>query len=330
MKKVADNCCSESTSSSCSGNYDSAIVAIAIGHDLDMDSTMVTDANSDHDGLDALMAEISAELDDADIDHDETWLRRCTGDLPNEVDTNSDSSRDRSPTTVQSKYALDQRDKERTALIENLQEYTFLVESLKHQLYESEDTRLDLEDELDERDREVGKIKRELEKMKEAHKRRINGIVRTREMINQKECFSSIMEHSSSDHSEITRTKRGFNESKTTGDQPSSTTPALLEGESTDETTKSKIAIYVEHKLQTDPKYREEFERFKAFQVYYQSITRNSQHQIGNDGSSGSKKHPKTDPSNTLPLGEEYENMFEFQLQYEQILSSTVKKSTNS
>jgi len=180
----------DSGSDYCSGNYDAAIVAIAIGDDADME----IDASSDSVGFDDIISGISSAIDHADIDHEETWLRRCTGDIPDRIETNPKKFGSLPP-ELQMKLVLDLREREKSTLLVNLRECSSVVDRLKEQLYESEDKRMDLEHELDMENTEVEEMKREFEEMKEAHKCRIKDIERiTNEMLVQRECLSKIIE----------------------------------------------------------------------------------------------------------------------------------------
>jgi hypothetical protein len=323
---MADNIGSDYSS----GNYDAAIVAIAIGDDADME----IDASSDDVGFDDIISGISSAIDDADIDHEETWLRRCTGDIPDGIETNPKNFGSLPP-ELQMKLVLDLREREKATLLVNLQECSSVVDRLKEQLYESEDKRMDLEHELDTENTEVEEMKREFEEMKEAHKCRINDIERiTNEMLVQRERLSKMIEQQqrssstvssdspvtlpcSSDDSESSPQEKSGNDNS----KIDLISPGVLGEITANETTKSKIEMEFEHKLQTNPQYREEFERFKEFQVHYQASTRNHQHQTSSDGSSDGK-----DLNTTPPWGEEYRKMLEFQLVYERILSFAAKK----
>jgi hypothetical protein len=314
------------------GSYDAAIVAIAIGDDADME----IDASSDDVAFDDIISGISSAIDHADIDHEETWLRRCTGDVPDGIETNPKKFGSLPP-ELQMKLVLDLREREKSTLLVNLRECSSVVDRLKEQLYESEDKRMDLEHELDTENTEVEEMKREFEEMKEAHKCRIKDIERiTNEMLVQRERLSKIIEQQQrspltvcsdspvtltclSDGSESSvQEKSGNNTSKI-----NLISPGVLGEITTNETTKSKIEMDFEHKLQANPQYREEFEKFKEFQTYYQASTRNHQQQPRSDGSSDGK-----DLSITPQWGEEYRKLLEFQLGYERILSFVAKKKT--
>jgi len=329
---------SETNSYSGGGNYDGAIVAIAIGDDTDMDS----DTNGDDQGFDDIVTGITAAIDDADIDHEETWLRRCTGEIPNGVEAN-ETGFGNLPPEVQMKLVLDLREREKATLLGNLRQFSSVVERLKEQFYESEDKRMELEHELDTENVEVEEMKREFEEMKEAHKCRIKDIERiTKEMLVQRERLSKIIEQQqrppsissssspetlppSSDSSESSTQDKSTNDvTETTGDvQPRDVSADASENSAADESKRSQIEVDFELKLSTNPQYRAEFERFKEFQAYYQAIRRSHQRETSRDFDSDGD-----DPRTTLPLGEEYRKMLEFQLAFERILSSPSRKNT--
>lgn len=296
--------------------YDNAIVAIAIGGDSDIE----LDGEVDGEAFDDLLTGMTAEIHDDDIDHEETWLRRCTGDIQNGMQTNSGPFGSLPP-EIQMKLVLDLREREKATLLENLRECSSVVERLKAQLFESEDRRMELEDELDTENTEVQEMKREFKEMKEAHKCRIKDIERiAKEMLVQRERLSAIIEQkqrSPSIASSTSRTSPTSREhSETSGDDDESKT--MSDQQESISPPKSEFEIEFERKLQVSPQYREEFERFKEFQLYYQAGKRNQQ--ASNDGSSDGNEF-----STALPLGEEYRKMLEFQLAYERILWFTKK-----
>ena len=328
----------DDSESSCSygDHYDNAIVGIAIGNDVDIDTEM--DAQESDESFDGFVAGITAAIDDGDIDREETWFRRCTGEIPNGIETNPNELASLPP-EVQMKLVLDLRESEKATLLRNLRECSSIVERLKEQLYESEDKRMELEHSLDTENIEVEDMRREFEEMKESHKCLIRDIERiANEMIIQKKRLSAIIEErerrssmssivssssrttlpSSSDNSETTEGQTCKDDSTIKGTQDQSITTA-------GETAKSEIEVEFEDKLQTIPQYREEFERFKEFQVYYQATTRNNQQQTSSEGSSDGK-----DTSTISSWGEEYKKMLEFQLAYERLSSFVQKHSKNS
>lgn len=291
-------------------NYDNAIAAIAIGNDVAAEM----DADESDGSFDEFVAGINAaiDVDDDDIDREETWLRKCTGDLPNAIETNSNDFATLPP-EVQMKIVLDLRESEKSTLLKSLRDCSSLIERLKKQLYESEDKRIELEQELDTENFQVQEMKREFREMKKAHKCRIRDIERIgKEMNIQRERLSAIMEQQlssstvamtvshSSEHSEISPEKRKNDDSLTESAQEAN---ALL----TTETAKSAIERAFELKLQANPEYREEFERFKEFQAYYQL-------------------QRERDSESKISRGDMYGNMLEFQLAYERMLSFVQKK----
>mmetsp|Transcript_22094 Transcript_22094/g.54666 ORF Transcript_22094/g.54666 Transcript_22094/m.54666 type:complete len:330 (-) Transcript_22094:1624-2613(-) len=316
-------------------NYDNAIVGIAIGNDIDTEM----DAQESDESFDGFVAGITAAIDDGDIDREETWFRRCTGEIPNGIEANPNELSSLPP-EVQMKLVLDLRESEKATLLRNLRECSSVVERLKEQLYESEDKRMELEHAIDIENIEVQEMRREFEEMKESHKCHIKDIERiANEMIIQRKRLSAIIEErklrsskssivssssrttlpSSSDNSETTEGQTCKNDSTMKGTQDQSITTA-------GETAKSEIEAEFERKLQTIPQYREEFERFKEFQGYYQqAATRNNQQQTSSEGSSNGK-----DMSTIPSWGEEYKKMLEFQLAYERLSSFVQKHSKNS
>ncbi len=106
---------------------------------------------------------------------------------------------------------------------------------------------------------------------------------------------------SSSEHTEISPQKSENDDSLTESAEEEKTT--LIPG-----TTKSEIESAFERRLQANPEYREEFERFKEFQAYYQL-----QRKSDNESIISSR-------------GDEYGRMLVFQLAYERILSFVQKK----
>lgn len=293
-------------------NYDNAIVAIAIGDDVGTE--MNANADESDGSFDDFIAGVSAaiDVDDEDIDREETWLRKCAGDLPTAVETNSNDFAVLPP-EVQMRIVLDLREKEKSTLLKSLRESSSLIERLKKQLYESEDKRIELEHELDTENTQVREMEREFREMKKAHKRRIRDVERiANEMNIQRERLSMIIEQqtsissvattvpSSSEHAKISPEKSEIGDSLTENAQEENM--ALTPG-----TRKSEIERAFEHRLQADPEYREEFERFKEFQAYYQL-------------------QRKSENDSIISRDDEYGKMLEFQLAYERILSFVQKK----
>ena len=293
-------------------NYDNAIVAIAIGDDVGTE--MNANADESDGSFDDFIAGVSAaiDVDDEDIDREETWLRKCAGDLPTAVETNSNDFAVLPP-EVQMRIVLDLREKEKSTLLKSLRESSSLIERLKKQLYESEDKRIELEHELDTENTQVREMEREFREMKKAHKRRIRDVERiANEMNIQRERLSMIIEQqtsissvattvpSSSEHAKISPEKSEIGDSLTENAQEENMT--LTPG-----TRKSEIERAFEHRLQADPEYREEFERFKEFQAYYQL-------------------QRKSENDSIISRDDEYGKMLEFQLAYERILSFVQKK----
>lgn len=132
--------------------YDDKIVRIAIGDDIAMDM----DAEESDGSFDDVVACITTAIDDADIDREETWLRKCTGELPNSIEEKPNVLTSL-PQGVQMKLVLDLRENEKANLLKNLQECSSVVERLKDQLYKSEDKRMELEYELETESIEVKK-----------------------------------------------------------------------------------------------------------------------------------------------------------------------------
>jgi len=307
-------------------NYDDAIVGIAIG---DNNVDMEMDAQESDESFDGFVAGITAAIDDDDVDREETWFRKCTGEIPNGIDANPNELVSLPP-EVQMKLVLDLREGEKATLLKSLRECSSVVERLKEQLYKSEDKRIELEHALDTENVEVQEMRREFDEMKEAHKCRIRDIERiANEMIIQRKRLSMIIEQGErrssivssssrttlpSDDSETTEGKSCKDESMKTEAQDQSNSIA-------DGTSKSEIEVEFERKLETIPKYREEFERFKEFQVYYQAANRIHRQQTSSDGSSDEKNL-----GGISSWGEEYKKMLEFQIAYE--LSSFALKHT--
>mmetsp|Transcript_73023 Transcript_73023/g.148249 ORF Transcript_73023/g.148249 Transcript_73023/m.148249 type:complete len:329 (+) Transcript_73023:138-1124(+) len=315
------------------GDYDAAIVAIAIGDDDEMDT------EDDDNGYDTILAGINEAInvadDGIDIDHEETWLRQCTGDLPNEIESRP-TNFSRLPPEIQMKLVLDLRDREKATLLENLRECTKVVERLKEELYESEDKRMELEYELDTENEEIEGMKREFDEMKEAHKCRIDDILRiTREMSVQRERLSRIIEQQQRQSSIVSsnsttvmptsENSESYSDHVTVARNQQGGAIALSGNQTQTENPSSRIEVEFERKLRTNPKYREEFERFKEFQLYYHAVTMNHPEQTVHNGSSseGTGKALNTGFSSS----EEYRKMVEFQLGYERILSSAKKES---
>ena len=298
------------TALSASDNYDNAIAAIAIGNDV------ATEMNADEsDGsFDDFVAGINAAIgvDDDDIDREETWLRKCTGDLPDAIETNSNDFATLPP-EVQMKIVLDLRESEKSTLLKSLRDCSSLIKRLKEQLCESEGKRIELEHELDAENIQVQEMKREFREMKKAHKCRIRDIERIEKEMNiQRERLSAIIEQQLSSSS-VAMTASQFSEHSEISPEKSENDDSLTESAQeenirlTTGTAKGEIERAFERKLQANPEYRKEFERFKEFQAYYQ-LQRERDGEIN------------------VTRGDEYGNMLEFQLAYERILSFVQKK----
>lgn len=309
-------------------NYDDVIVGIAIGDNVDMEM----DTQESDESFDEFVAGITAAIDDDDVDREETWFRKCTGEIPSGIEANPNELASLPP-EIQTRLVLDLRESEKATLLESLRECSSIVESLKEQLYESEDKRMELEHMLDTENVEVQEMRREFDEMKEAHKCRIKDIKRiANEMIIERKRLSMIMEQgerrssivssssrttlpSSSDNSETTEGKSGR-------DEWTKTDPQDQSNSTTDEISKSQIEIEFERKLQTIPQYREQFERFKEFQVYYQTVNLVYRQQTSSDGSSDEENLGRLSS-----WGEEYKKMLEFQFAYERLSSFAQKHS---
>ena len=316
------------------GSYDNAIVAIAINDESDLN----VDGQDDDVAFDDIvtMSISASEIDDADIDYEETWLRRCTGDLPDAIVTNPESFSSL-PQEVQMKLLLHLREREKATLLESLRHNRSLVESLKAQLCESESKRLELEDAIDIENFEVEEMRRQFEEMKEVHKCRIEEIERiTKQMIAQRERLSTIIanqQRSDSDSPMELSSATDCSPQGETGEEylknmidEQDKNPTVSGEKYTSEIKKSTMEIEIEHKIQTNPQYREEFERFKEFQSYFQASTSNHRHQTNADAS-GSSGTSSMDRTKILSLSEEYRKLLEFQLMYERMLSSATKKN---
>ena len=317
--------------SSSDSSYDNAIVAIAIGDDMDMDM----DAHGDDDGFNDIVNGITAAIDDTDVDQEETWLRKCTGEIPDGIETKTNGF-GKLPPEIQMKLVLDLREKEKATLLGNLRECSSVVERLKAQLYESEDRRIELEEELDTENTQIKAMKREFNEMKKAHNSRVKDLERiTKEMLIQRERLAKIFdeqEHRQSDSNSVPskiepiliRTNMSpMREGGCDGESNTIISPTTSKVDDSDDTCRMKIEF--ERKLKDNPKYREEFERFKEFQAYYQA-TRDEPHQTNRNDNSNNK-----DVSIPLPFGgegEEYRKMKEFQVGYEEILSFQTKKDS--
>ena len=148
------------------GNYDNAIVAIAIGND---DFGMDADDDSDDGSLDMDAAIDNLLIVNDEIDHEETWLRRCIGNIPNEIEIDPNRFAVLPP-GLQIKLVLELRDREKATLLENIRECGNTVGRLKEQLFVSEDRRMDLEHELETENEQIEEMKREFEGMMQAYK----------------------------------------------------------------------------------------------------------------------------------------------------------------
>lgn len=368
------------------GNYDAAIVAIAIGADPDMDMGDNDDADVDH-GIEML-------VEDADIDHEETWLRQCFGDLPDETDAMDTSRFGNLPPGVQMKLVLDLRDREKATLVGSLRECSTTLNKLKEQLFDSEDKRMELEHELDTENGQIEELKQQFEEMKEAHQYRVDDIDRIRrEMMIQSERLSRAIEKQKRQTQTQTQTSsiNNNNNYPVAMLPPPSDSEAMLQQEESDHdgdnkndfkamstrsitsnvnvdticnssitsaflplggdrdhdhicnsssshsddqqqqqdtyaltltaSNKTYIENEFERKLQTNPQYREEFERFQEFQVFYQqTMIKNKQGHHDNSG-----VHPASKLTALPAKGETFINMLEFQLGYERRFSSSTK-----
>mmetsp|Transcript_10338 Transcript_10338/g.30247 ORF Transcript_10338/g.30247 Transcript_10338/m.30247 type:complete len:289 (-) Transcript_10338:555-1421(-) len=274
------------------GYYDNAIVAIAIGNESDMET----------DGSDGAFSDIDAALDDVlldnvDIDHEETRLRQYIGDIPNEIEM--DPNRFASlPPGVQIKLILELRDREKATLLEKLKGCSNAVDKLKEQLYASEDRRMELEHELDEENEQIEDMKREFNRMREAYQGHAQEIQRIK--IQMMSRVSTSFQNSEGAKEQ----KRAVNSSS------NSMSFDQRDSQDVKPRTKSKNQLEFERKLERSSQYREEFERFKEFQEYYQMVTTNG---TSSDGMCCDI---------TKDLNEDYRRMLEFQLAYERILFS--------
>eukprot|EP00536_Pseudo-nitzschia_multiseries_P005812 jgi/Psemu1/286034/fgenesh1_pg.116_\ len=296
-----------------SGDYDAAIVAIAIGNDYDMETDGEDDALSNMDTAiyDLLLDNADIDdllLDNADIYHEETRLRRCIGDIPNAIEMDPNRFA-RLPPEVQIKLVLELRDREKAALLQKLRECSNAVEKLKEELYLSEDRRMELGHELDTGNAQIEEMKRDFVRMKEAHVRRATEIQHMKNEMMRR--MTETQEQESSVLSTASKNSWASQKQQSSGG-PTSNSASLDQRDSEDKTrTKIKIQIEFERKLESNPKYREEFERFKEFQDYYKMMKGNAG---PNDGMGCDI---------TKSLNEDYRKMLEFQLGYERMFFST-------
>eukprot|EP00532_Pseudo-nitzschia_australis_P005960 CAMPEP_0168167436 /NCGR_PEP_ID=MMETSP0139_2-20121125/2546_1 /TAXON_ID=44445 /ORGANISM="Pseudo-nitzschia australis, Strain 10249 10 AB" /LENGTH=311 /DNA_ID=CAMNT_0008084673 /DNA_START=143 /DNA_END=1078 /DNA_ORIENTATION=- len=301
------------------GDYENAIVAIAIGND---DFGMDTDDDGSSD-MDAAIDNVL--LDNDEIDHEETWLRRCIGDIPNEIEMDPDRFAVLPP-GLQIKLVLELRDREKATLLENIRECGITVGRMKEQLLVSEDRRMDLEHELETVHEEVEDMKREFEGMIKAYKSHVKETQRLRKDVLGRSERSSGMIGIQSTAPQTGNSSGGLDGSPSpssntnTNTNTNSVSHGISNGSTmscdqqannnTSARTKSKIEIEFERKLEANPRYREEYERFKEFQEYYKEMKGDFD--------------PNDDIINIL--NEDYRKMLEFQLGYERTFSSNRNK----
>jgi hypothetical protein len=288
------------------GEYDAAIVAIAIGNDPDM---AMEDDSSETDILAVLG-------DGGDIDLEETWTRQCSGEVPSRMDDMETQQRfGNLPTGVQMKLVLELRELEKSTLLQNLRECNGIVERLKHQLFESEDKRLELEHELDAENRLVQEMKREFEEIKESNRARLKDIDRIIwEMMLQRERLSRMIETQQSPPPPLTSSGRVSPRNEEDNSSKQQQGRAISSDRSSEErvTGKNTMEIEFDRKLASNPRFRAEFEQFQEFQEYYRTIMLRDAN-VANQN-----------------LTEEYKKLLEFQLGYERILASTTTTTQRS